>query len=140
MGVHFVVDGSNLEWRLESGALLRCWKLFEGVTHLTDNARKPGMHHYEGAAGAERLVSLAYADGEVRDFTGERGAEVMWQRRVADGYYFNARIEGWWDCGFWHPIINSSAWRLMMRTRQCERCTNLAIIGNVANIKCAVCP
>ena len=33
------------------------------------------MHHYEGAAGAERLVSLAFGDGDVRDFRGaERGA------------------------------------------------------------------
>ena len=31
VGVHFVVDGSNLERRLESGALLRCWKPCEGV-------------------------------------------------------------------------------------------------------------
>ena len=36
------------------------------------------MHHNEGAAGAERLVSLAFADGEVRDFTGERSAEKLW--------------------------------------------------------------
>ena len=36
------------------------------------------MYHNEGAAGAERLVSLAFADGEVRDFTGERGAEKLW--------------------------------------------------------------
>ena len=31
------------------------------------------MHHYEGAAGAERLVSLACADGDVCDFTGGDG-------------------------------------------------------------------
>ena len=36
------------------------------------------MYHNEGAAGAERLVSLAFADGEVRDFTGERSAEKLW--------------------------------------------------------------
>jgi hypothetical protein len=31
------------------------------------------MHHYEGAVGAERLVSLACADGDVCDFTGGDG-------------------------------------------------------------------
>ena len=55
MRVRYVTEGSKLEWRLESGTLLRCWKPYEGVAHLTVNAGKPGMHHYEGAAGAERL-------------------------------------------------------------------------------------
>merc|ERR1740139_2062574 len=77
--VRCVVQGSNLEWRLESGALLRCWKPFERTRIHFDNAGNPGMHHYEGAAGAERLVSVAFADGAMRDFRGERGAEVMWQ-------------------------------------------------------------
>ena len=31
------------------------------------------MHHYEGAAGAEALVSLAFGDGDVRDFRQGRG-------------------------------------------------------------------
>ena len=49
-----------------------------------------GMRHYEGAAGAERLVSLACADGDVCDFSGERGAERQVQRRnEATGYYWN---------------------------------------------------
>ena len=48
------------------------------------------MYHYEGAAGAERLVSLACADGDVCDFSGERGAERQVQRRnEATGYYWN---------------------------------------------------
>ena len=53
------------------------------------------------------MVSLAYADGDVCDFMGERGADEMWQRRTADGYYFIASTKGWWDRGFWHPPINS---------------------------------
>ena len=66
------------------------------------------MHHYEGAAGAERLVSLAFADGEVRDFICERGAEILWQRRTAGaaGYYRNCLIKGgWWELGFWHEFV-----------------------------------
>ena len=99
------MQGSHLEWRLESGALLRCWKPFENTTIHFSNDGTPGMHHYEGAAGAERLVSVAFADGEVRDFIGERGAEMLWQRRTAGaaGYYRNSLIEGgWWELGFWH--------------------------------------
>merc|ERR1740130_1180263 len=100
-----VTEGSNLDWRLESGALLRCWKLSCRRTVIRTNAGVPAMHHYEGAAGAERLVSVAFADGEVRDFIGERGAEMLWQRRTAGaaGYYRNSLIEGgWWELGFWH--------------------------------------
>ena len=57
--VRCVVQGSNLEWRLESGALLRCWKPFASVRNymFTYTRGTPGMHHYEGAAGAERLVA-----------------------------------------------------------------------------------
>ena len=104
--VRCVTEGSNLEWRLESGAVLRSWKLFE-ATSIAQNAGVPGMHHYEGAAGAERLVSLAFADGEVRDFICERGAEILWQRRTAGaaGYYRNRLIKGgWWELGFWHEF------------------------------------
>ena len=62
------------------------------------------MHHYEGKAGTERLVSLACADGDVCDFSGERGAERQVQRRnEATGYYWHCDIDGWWDSGFWHP-------------------------------------
>ena len=35
------------------------------------------MHHYEGAAGAARRVALAFSDGHVHGFVGERGAELM---------------------------------------------------------------
>ena len=103
--VRCVTEGSNLDWRLESGALLRCWKPSCRRTVIRTNAGVPAMHHYEGAAGAERLVSLAFADGEVRDFICERGAEIVWQRRTAGaaGYYRNSLIEGgWWELGFWH--------------------------------------
>jgi len=105
--VRCVTEGSNLEWRLESGALLRCWKPSDRRTVIRTNAGVPGMHHYEGAAGAERLVSLAFADGEVRDFICERGAEILWQRRTAGaaGYYRNRLIKGgWWELGFWHEF------------------------------------
>ena len=68
------------------------------------------MHHYEGAAGAERLVSLAFADGDVRDFRGERGAETLLQRRTATGYYRHYSTSGWWNWGFWRPSIGSAAW------------------------------
>ena len=36
------------------------------------------MHHYEGAAGAERRVALAFANGHVHGFdVGEKGAELV---------------------------------------------------------------
>ena len=136
--VRHVTEGSNLKWRLESGALLRCWKPFEGSTLLTQNAGAPGMHHYEGAAGAERLVSLAFADGDVRDFTGERGAETLLQRRTATGYYKHCDIAGWWVSGFWHPRINSPTWRLMMATRPCVSCTRWGESSGMSPM-CDVC-
>ena len=136
--VRYVTEGSNLEWRLENGALLRCWKPFEGFTILTQNAGAPGMHHYEGAAGAERLVSLAFANGDVRDFTGERGAETLLQRRTATGYYKHCDIAGWWVSGFWHPRINSPTWRLMMATRPCVSCTRWGESSGMSPM-CDVC-
>ena len=65
------------------------------------------MHHYEGAAGAERLVSLAFADGEVVDFfTTRKGVQMQWQiRKPATMYYWKLGIEGWWEYGFWHPPL-----------------------------------
>ena len=136
--VRCVVQGSHLEWRLESGALLRCWKPFENTTIRFDNDGTPGMHHYEGAAGAERLVSLAFADGDMRDFRGERGAEVMWQRRTATGYYKHLDIAGFWKSGFWHPRLNSATWRVMMATRPCASCTWFGVYGGRKG-SCGVC-
>ena len=142
--VRCVTEGSNLEWRLESGALLRSWKLFEGTTGSrasdvkSTNSGAPAMHHYVGAAGAERLVSLAYAEhDDVRDFRGERGAEVMWQRRASWGRYEHIDIPGWWCFGVWHPPANSPTWKLMMATRPCATCSRLAISGYPT--RCGVC-
>ena len=139
--VRCVVQGSNLEWRLESGALLRCWKPFERTEDFFGNEGNPGMHHYEGAAGAERLVSVAFADGAMRDFRGERGAEVMWQYRSATGYYRNRDIAGWWASGFWHPNLNSATWRVMMATRPCASCTWFGMYGGstLSSVSCGVC-
>ena len=125
--VRCVTEGSNLEWRLESGALLRSWKPLEGMTNLRRNRAAPGMHHYVGAAGAERLVSLVFADGDVLDFRGERGAEVLWQRRSSGGFYKNIDIPGWWGRGLWHPNTYSSAWDLMMATLPYATCTHCLI-------------
>ena len=109
--VRCVVQGSSLEWRLESGALLRCWKLSKDAYFITTMGA-PGMHHYEGAAGAERLVSLTFANGEVRDFRrSERGTQFVWQiKNPATGYYRNVDIDGWWEYGFWHPTSGTPAW------------------------------
>ena len=43
------MQGSGLEWRLESGALLRCWKPYKGdfFNYLTANRGALGMHHYD---------------------------------------------------------------------------------------------
>ena len=125
--VRCVTEGSNLEWRLESGALLRSWKPLEGMTNLRRNRAAPGMHHYVGAAGAERLVSLVFADGDVLDFRGERGAEVLWQRRSSGGFYKNIDIPGWWGRGLWLPSTNSSAWKLMTATLSCAAGTHCRI-------------
>ena len=67
---------NHLQWRLESGALLRSWDLFTRVPNHMYTRGTPGMHHYEGAAGAERLVYLAFNHGEGHSFVGERGAEI----------------------------------------------------------------
>ena len=96
------------------------------------------MHHYQGAAGAERLVSLAFADGAMRDFRGERGAEVMWQRRASWGYYKHLDIPGFWVFGLWHPRLNSPTWKLMMATRPCASCTWLGML-NGGTRSCGVC-
>ena len=66
-----LAQGSGLEWRLGSGALLQCWKPYKGdfFNGPTANRGAHGMHHYEGAvAGAEELVSVEFADGEVLDY------------------------------------------------------------------------
>ena len=76
VGLRFVLDGSNLEWRLESGALLRCWKPYEGVCNTRPSELAPAMHHYEGVVGDERLVSVAFA-GYVLGFKGPRGDEKV---------------------------------------------------------------
>ena len=68
--VRYVTEGNTLEWRLESGALLRCWKMRK----KEKGDSQMGMHHYQGAAGAERLVSLVLADGEELQCIGEKGA------------------------------------------------------------------
>ena len=111
--------GSRLEYRLESGALLRCWKPFKGYCSNV-NREALGAHHYEGVAGAERLVRVAFADGEVLDYRGgERGAELLWAqwmpRADSPGYYKCLGIDGWWDSGFWHPAIGSRTWRMTGR-------------------------
>ena len=137
--VRCVVQGSYLEWRLESGALLRCWKPIEGDGTPFENAGAPGMHHYEGAAGAERLVSVAFADGAVLDSRGERGAEVMWRyRSPPTGFYRNVDIAGHWEFGFWHPNVNSATWRVMMATRPCASCTWFGMYGG-RTLSCGVC-
>ena len=74
---------SELEWRLESGALLRCWKTYEGVCNTRPSELAPAMHHYEGEAGAERLVSVACA-GSVLGFKGPRGEEKMVRQWIRD--------------------------------------------------------
>ena len=78
--VHPHPEWSNhLEWRLESGALLRSWQMFAGVRNSMKTRGCTGMHHYEGAAGAERLVAVVFADNRVQRFVGERGAELVCQ-------------------------------------------------------------
>ena len=120
--VRCVVQETGIEWRLASGALLRCWKRNKGefYNEQTANMEALGMHHYEGVAGAERLVRVAFADGEVLDYrVGERGAELLWAqwmpRADSPGYYKCRGIDGWWDSGFWHPARGSPTWRMTGR-------------------------
>ena len=86
--VRCVVQGSGLEWRLESGALLRCWKPYKGdfFNYLTANRGALGMHHYEGVVGVERLVSVEFNDGEMLDYRGKRGVELLWVRWISPAY------------------------------------------------------
>ena len=35
------------------------------------------MHHYEGVVGVERLVSVEFDEGEVLDYRGKRGVELL---------------------------------------------------------------
>ena len=85
--VRCVVQGSGLEWRLESGALLRCWKPYKGdfFNYLTANSGALGMHHYEGVVGAERLVSVEFDDGEVLEYRCKRGVELLWAQWMPTG-------------------------------------------------------
>ena len=53
------------------------------------------MHHYEGAAGAERRVALAFADGHVHGFVGERGAELAEYHGWYDAYPYPVRLFDW---------------------------------------------
>ena len=78
--VRCVVQETGIEWRLASGALLRCWKRNKGefYNEQTANMEALGMHHYEGVVGAERLVSVEFDDGEMLDYRGKRGIEVLW--------------------------------------------------------------
>ena len=82
------VQGSGLEWRLESGALLQCWKPYKSdfFNYLTANSGALGMHHYEGVVGAERLVSVEFDDGEVLEYRGKRGVELLWALGCPPGY------------------------------------------------------
>ena len=54
-------------------------------------------------------MSLAFADGEVRDFRrDERGTQLLWQvREPATGYYNNKDIGSYWQYGFWHATIGT---------------------------------
>ena len=85
--VHCVVRGNRLEYWLETGALLRCWKPYKGCisNYRTANREALGVHHYEGVAGTERLVRVTFADGEVLDFRGERGVERHWAQWMPQG-------------------------------------------------------
>ena len=92
-------SSNHLQWRLESGALLRSWQPFASVRnsmytclHVYCTRGTPGVHHYEGAAGAERLVALAFADGHVHGFVGERGAELAEYHGWYDAYPYPVRL------------------------------------------------
>ena len=74
--VRYVTEGNTLEWRLESGALLRCWKPYEGVCNSRPSELVPAMHH-EGVVGDERLVSVEFA-GSVLGFKGPRPLPGGW--------------------------------------------------------------
>lgn len=89
------------------------------------------MRERRGDARRHGEVSLACADGDVCDFSGERGAERQVQRRnEATGYYWHRDIDGT-TAGRGTPAYlappyqsmhSVSAWRLLIKARalSCE--------------------
>ena len=74
--VRYVTEGNTLEWRLESGALLRVW--MPRSNRNGDPGELAMMYHYKGKRGAERLVSINdWSSGLVRYYEGKAGAEHL---------------------------------------------------------------
>ena len=76
VSVRCVVKRTRLEWRLESGALLRVW--MPRSNRNGDPGELAMMYHYKGKRGAERLVSINdWSFGLVRYYEGKAGAEHL---------------------------------------------------------------
>ena len=76
VSVRCVVKRTRLEWRLESGALLRVW--MPRSNRNGDPGELAMMYHYKGKRGAERLVSINdWSSGLVRYYEGKAGAEHL---------------------------------------------------------------
>ena len=84
VSVRCVVKLTSLEWRLESGALLRVWKPRSNGNG--DPGELAAMYHFKGKRGAERLVSVFFTStGAESYFEGKRGTEQCVRKEWPSG-------------------------------------------------------
>ena len=83
VSVRCVVKRNRLEWRLESGAVLRVW--MPRRNRNGDPGKLAAVRHYKGKRGAERLVSVLMSSGVVAYYEGKRGAEHYVRRELPTG-------------------------------------------------------
>ena len=72
VSVRCVVKRARLEWRLESGAVLRVWSNRNG-----DPGKLAAMYHFKGKRGAEHYVRKEWPTGAVDYYEGKAGAEHL---------------------------------------------------------------
>ena len=83
VSVRCVVKRARLEWRLESGAVLRVW--MPRRNRNGDPGKLAAVRHYKGKRGAERLVSVLMSSGVVAYFEGKCGTEYMVRKELPSG-------------------------------------------------------
>ena len=83
VSVRCVVKRARLEWRLESGAVLRVW--MPRRNRNGDPGKLAAVRHYKGKRGAERLVSVLMSSGVVAYFEGKCGTECIVRKELPSG-------------------------------------------------------
>ena len=91
VSVRCVVKRARLEWRLESGAVLRVW--MPRRNRNGDPGKLAAVRHYKGKRGAERLVSVLMSSGVVAYFEGKCGTEYCVRRELPTGavHYYKGK-------------------------------------------------